>query len=86
MIVPTQQSELSQLLFKGSSQVADYVQALKKIKHHDLYLGVGLCNHAEKQASVIQRLAQLHDLPCVAIDEIRYLKAEDAFRDRKSVV
>lgn len=79
MIVPTQQSELSQLLFKGSSKVADYVQALKKIKHHDLYLGVGLCNHAEKQVSVIQRLAQLHDLPCVAIDEIRYLKAEDAF-------
>ena len=79
MIVPTQQSELSQLLFKGSSKVADYVQALKKIKHHDLYLGVGLCNHAEEQVSVIQRLAQLHDLPCVAIDEIRYLKAEDAF-------
>lgn len=79
MIVPTQQSELSQLLFKGSSKVTDYVQALKKIKHRDLYLGVGLCNHAEKQASVIQRLAQLHDLPCVAIDEIRYLKAEDAF-------
>ena len=79
MIVPTQQSELSQLLFKGSSKVADYVQALKKIKHHDLYLGVGLCNHAEEQVSVIQRLAQLHDLPCVAIDEIRYLKADDAF-------
>ena len=52
MIVPTQQSELSQLLFKGSSKVADYVQALKKIKHHDLYLGVGLCNHADRKSVV----------------------------------
>lgn len=79
MIVPAQESELSQLLLKNSSQVVDYVKWLKKIKHNDLYLGIGLRNHAVEQVPVIQRLAQLHDLPCVAVDKVQYLNAEDAF-------
>ncbi|MBA1435009.1 DNA polymerase III subunit alpha [Bombilactobacillus bombi] len=79
VIVPAVDSELATLLEQNEQPLSDYLQKLLQIKSTDLYLGIGLRAKAQDQAYLIQRLAQLHNLPLVALDDVQYLKPEDAF-------
>ncbi|AXX64591.1 DNA polymerase III subunit alpha [Bombilactobacillus bombi] len=79
MIVPANKSELSALLANNSQQVTEYLAALKQIMQQDLYLGISLRNNLQDQAQLINRLAKLHQIPCVALDDVQYLQPEDAF-------
>ncbi|RHW46937.1 DNA polymerase III subunit alpha [Bombilactobacillus bombi] len=79
MIVPANKSELSALLANNSQQVTEYLAALKQIMQQDLYLGISLRNNLQDQAQLINRLSKLHQIPCVALDDVQYLQPEDAF-------
>ncbi|UQS83730.1 DNA polymerase III subunit alpha [Bombilactobacillus thymidiniphilus] len=80
LLIPGKNSELTALLQDNSGNKAtNYLQILKQLKTKDLYIGLDLRNLSTTQIQQHYRLAQLQQLSCVVLDDIRYLQADGAF-------